>query len=71
MTRRGYRYAVEWIALNDDAGGGASSSEIAGYVSTGLVADLFGKDQRDVALDVYRFRQKVGYEVGANDVEAD
>lgn len=59
-TRHGYRYAVEWIALNDDPGSDDSTDPevIAGYVSVHLVADLFGKDSRDVAVDVCYYRRR-------------
>ena len=65
-----YRRAVEWIALNDNAGDddpvkcgrdgnaqAAMRTNIAGYLSTVLVADLFGADADDVAADVFILRR--------------
>lgn len=60
MKRRGYRFGVEWIALNDSAGDGdALDPESAAHlVSTALLADLFCKKQIDVGRDIVRFRKK-------------
>lgn len=55
-----YREAVQWIALNDNPGDDEGVSEIQGYISTLLVADLFGADPSLVALDVVRSRHGVG-----------
>lgn len=57
MKRASYRDAVKWIALNDNAGedtphNAYAESNIAGYISTCLVADLFGKQPAAVAHDV-------------------
>jgi len=58
-TRRGgYRDAVRWVAHNDNAGTDDGAYEIAGYVSTLLVADLFGADPDVVAKDILRVRRK-------------
>ena len=57
--RRGYRFAVRWIAENDNAGAFDSEEEIAGYVSTLLVGDLFGKTAEQVAHDVKRVRRQI------------
>ena len=38
MKRAGYREAIHWIALNDSAGNGDTTMEIAEYVTTLLVA---------------------------------
>lgn len=64
--RASYREACEWIALNDNAGddrivsGEESQQEIrkriAGYISTLLVADIFGADPDAVAFDIFRIR---------------
>lgn len=56
--RASYRHAVQWIAVNDNAGNGDTEEEVRGYVTTGLVADLFGKTDEQVARDVMRARQK-------------
>jgi hypothetical protein len=57
MKRASYRFAVEWIALNDDAVE-MDSEEVAASISVALVADLFGVDPEKVAADVIRFREK-------------
>ena len=54
--RASYLEAVRWIALNDDASTGHSVEVIQGYVSTLLVADLFGADLKLVAIDIDRCR---------------
>lgn len=48
MTRRGYRFGVQWIAENDEPGS-IDVAEISGYISTLLLADLFCKDPIKVA----------------------
>ena len=55
-VRASYREAVEWIAENDNAGNGDTLDEIAAYISTALVADLWRKDAADVARDIMRRR---------------
>lgn len=55
-----YADAVEWIAFNDAAGDEASEEEVAGFVSTLLVADVFNKQPQKVAKDILRFRKKHG-----------
>lgn len=55
-----YREAVQWIALNDNAGNGDDHASIAGYVSTLLVADLFGAEPYTVATDIERTRAGAG-----------
>lgn len=68
VTKRpSYREAVAWIAHEDNAGAGDSVDFISGYLTTHLVADLFGiADTRDVARDVARERERHGLEVGAD-----
>lgn len=60
MRRLGYRFAVEWIALNDESGGPEALDVefVQSYITTGLVADLFGVTQERVAKDVVRYRKK-------------
>lgn len=53
-----YRFGVEWIALNDNAGNGDSAEDVAGYISTALLADLFGVDTSKVAADIMRVRER-------------
>jgi hypothetical protein len=54
--RQGYRFGVRWIAMNDDPST-MNIDDIEGYISVGLLADLFGKDTRKVAEDVLQYRQ--------------
>lgn len=58
--RASYREGVEWIALNDDAGSPDAQVRdvVAGYISTCLLADLFGFARERVAKDVVRYRGK-------------
>jgi hypothetical protein len=55
-TPRGYKFAIQWIALNDANGDDQAPEQLAGYVSVVLVADIYGKDQDEVAKDVYNLR---------------
>lgn len=68
--RASYRHGVRWIAHNDDCGGGASVAEIASYISTLLLADLFGADPERVALDIARERQRAGLAVATEEPTA-
>lgn len=58
--RKGYRFGVEWIALNDDPGSSDAQNveELRGLISVLLLADLFGKAPEDVARDVARYRAR-------------
>lgn len=56
MTRRGYRFGVQWIADNDEPDDLIFENVIA-YISTMLLADLFCKDTDEVAADIIRRRQ--------------
>lgn len=61
MKRASYREAVHWIAVNDDGADGAdrtNEASIAGYVTTLLIADIFGVEPERVARDVVRVRCK-------------
>jgi hypothetical protein len=58
MKRQGYKFGVAWVAENDNAGNGDSLDDIAGYVTTLLLADLFGKDSKDVARDIHEYRTR-------------
>lgn len=55
-----YREGVEWIAMNDDPGSSDSLDleAVAGYISTHLLADLYGMDYKEVGRDVINFRTK-------------
>lgn len=52
--RASYKNAIRWIADNDDSDIG--NEESGWIISVHLVADLFGKEPRRVALDVLRVR---------------
>lgn len=58
MKRASYRDGVAWIALNDEAGSEDRLNEevVKSYISTILLADLFGKPEEDVAKDIVRYR---------------
>lgn len=58
MKTPSYEFAVWWVAVNDNAGNGDTVEEIGNYISTLLVADLFGKPSVAVARDIMRARQK-------------
>ena len=64
MKRASYREGVAWIAMNDETGSGHSAEDIAGYVSTLLLADLFNVEPEKVASDVASFRRLQGFKVG-------
>lgn len=56
MRAKGYVFAIEWIAYNDEPGD-EDPEAISGYISTGLVADLFDKPRSIVTLDILSIRQ--------------
>lgn len=56
MKRASYREACQWIALNDSAGD--DDDDVQGFVTTALIADLFGVSDEKVAADVIRLRKK-------------
>jgi hypothetical protein len=58
MKRPSYRNAVAWIALNDSPADNDPVEWLSGLVTVCLVADLFGVDQKEVAADVLRYREK-------------
>jgi hypothetical protein len=58
MKRPSYRQAVAWIGENDAAADGDDPEMIYSYVTVGFVADMFGVDQKKVAEDVVKYRQK-------------
>jgi hypothetical protein len=55
-TAHSYAYAVGWIALNDESGTDEEPEALEGYISVLLVADIYDKPPRQVALDVYNSR---------------
>jgi len=59
MKRASYRVGVQWIADNDETfDRGQTVEDISGYISTLLLADLFGVEPARVAADVVRIRAK-------------
>jgi hypothetical protein len=58
MKRASYRAGVFWIAANDNAGSNDNEADVAGYVSTILLADLFDASLDRVAQDIMRARDK-------------
>lgn len=56
---RGYRFGVHWIAANDNSGSDDGLDEISGYISTALLADLFGRLTKDVAADIHAERVRI------------
>lgn len=57
--RVNYRYAVAWVALNDEPTC-TDTETIAGFISTLLVADLFGLEPFTVAADIVTYRNQHG-----------
>lgn len=55
------KYGVDWIALNDESGGDErlDVSSVASYISTALLADLFGKTPEDIAKRIVRRREQL------------
>lgn len=62
MKRASYRDGIAWIALNDDPASPDSKRPeiVAGYVSSCLLADLFGVPMEKVGRAVVRYRRKHG-----------
>ena len=56
MKRASYKEAVRWIAENDNSGNGDNENQIEEYVTTALIADIFGIDAKKVAKDINRIR---------------
>jgi hypothetical protein len=58
--RKGYKFGVAWIAANDNAGSPDALDwvEVATYISTLLLADLFDKSPNRVAKDIVAYREK-------------
>jgi hypothetical protein len=62
MKRPGYHAGVAWIATNDESGNDGpdnpdAEANVAAYISTALLADLFGVECERVARDVMRVRR--------------
>jgi len=53
---RAYYRAVAWIACNDSDADGPNTDLIADYITTALVADIFGGTTESVAIDVAALR---------------
>lgn len=54
--RMGYKYAIEWIALNDDM---TDRNDICLLISVALVADLFCKSSNQVAKDIEKYLNNI------------
>ena len=52
-----YKKAVEWIATQDEPAE-ENVGEVASLISVCLVADLWGKGETTVAVDVLAYRRK-------------
>lgn len=59
MRHKGYRYAVQWIAHEDEPTV-TEETEVRGMLTVALVADLYGKETYEVAADVLRVRVLAG-----------
>lgn len=55
--------AVEWIAMNDEPGD-LDPKSVAGYISTALIADLFGTPADMLARRIVLIRQRLEREAG-------
>lgn len=55
--RASYREGVAWIAVNDEPDE-RDAEIVAEYVSTALLADLFGKRDSEVGRDVVAYRER-------------
>lgn len=63
MKFKGYRFGVEWIARNDEAGE-LDLETIQSIISVALLADITGKTTEEVARDVQRCREKIAKNEG-------
>jgi hypothetical protein len=54
--RASYRHGLDWIVYNDEPED-LDPENISGYISTLLLADLFGKDPEAVARAIVRRRK--------------
>jgi hypothetical protein len=61
MPNKGYRFAVQWIALNDSPGDSDAldAEAVSGLVTAKLVADMFGKPDIEVGKAIVRARKRV------------
>jgi hypothetical protein len=57
MKRASYREGVALVALNDEPTD-MDPESVATYISTQLLADLFGVEPARVAKDILRIREK-------------
>lgn len=61
MKNKGYKFAVRWIAINDEPLI-TNPETVAEFISTLLIADLYDKNPLDVAKDVLKARAKGNFE---------
>lgn len=61
MKRASYKYGVQWIALNDDAGAPDATNPrtVSHYITAKLLADLFGVTEERVGADVVAYRRRI------------
>ena len=55
--RASYRHGIRWIAENDEPND-LDVETVAFYVSTLLLADLFGRDNYEIARAIVRERER-------------
>lgn len=58
MKRASYREGIAWIANNDAPADNENAKAVAGYISSCLLADLFGVEAIKVGRAVVRLRRK-------------
>lgn len=56
MTRASWKAAINWIAFNDNPGDNEGAEAVAGYLTSHLVADLWGREPIQVGRAVLRRR---------------
>ena len=61
MKRASYRAGVDWIARNDDPEN-LNEEDVAYFVSSLLLADLFEVESKKVGKDVVRKRKQIANE---------
>jgi len=67
-VRKGYRFAIQWLALNDDCEWVETDWGLS--VTASLVADLFNVDDEKVRTDLLREIKKQAHEHGNEHVPA-
>lgn len=65
-----YRFGVMWIALNDEPME-MDSGVVKTFISTALLADLFGKETEEVAVDIVKYKLRNAGEAKKTDRQLD